>query len=65
MTFTVSDMSCNHCVNRISQALKAVPGVEKVSIDLPAKKVEVEGPATAEAVLQAIRGAGYTASLGE
>lgn len=63
MTFTVSEMSCNHCVNRISKALKAVPGVEKVSIDLPSKKVEVEGPAAAEAVLQAIRGAGYTAAL--
>lgn len=63
MTFTVRDMSCNHCVNRISGALKAVPGVEKLSIDLPAKRLEVEGTASAEAIVQAIREAGYTASL--
>lgn len=63
MTFTVGDMSCSHCVHRISTALKAVPGVEKLSIDLPAKKLEVEGPASAEAIVQAIREAGYTASL--
>ncbi len=63
MTFTVSDMSCHHCVKKINAALSTVAGVEKVSVDLSSKKVEVEGPADAKAVLQAIRGAGYTAGL--
>ncbi len=56
-TFSVADMSCNHCVAAISAALaEALPDSE-FSIDLPGHLVSVEGDAAkAEA---AIREAGY------
>ena len=38
----VEGMSCNHCVESIKKAVGVLNGVEKVDIDLEAKKVIVE-----------------------
>ena len=38
----VEGMSCEHCVNAITKAVKALPGIAKVAVDLAAKSVEVE-----------------------
>lgn len=54
----VPDMMCAHCANAIRKALEAVAGVEDVVIDVAGKRVTVSG-GDAEAVLQAIREAGY------
>ncbi len=40
--FTVQKMSCEHCKNRISDALLAIEGVDKVNIDLGSGKVIVK-----------------------
>lgn len=61
MEFTVKDMSCQHCVRRIEEALGRVEGVTGVNIDLDRKLVEVEGTADTDALMNAIKGAGYTA----
>lgn len=61
MEFTVKDMSCQHCVRRIEEALGRVEGVTGVNIDLDRKLVEVEGTADTDALMKAIKGAGYTA----
>jgi Cu2+-exporting ATPase len=53
-------MSCEHCVRRISSAVKAVANVENVTIDLAGKTVEVTGSAPSADVIKAIEGAGYT-----
>jgi copper chaperone len=55
---TVNDMTCNHCVGTIRDALEAaLPGAE-VTIDLATHKVSFKGSkAIGEA---AIRDAGYT-----
>lgn len=55
---TVNDMTCNHCVGTIRQALEeALPGAE-ISVDLDTHKVTFTGDrARAE---EAIRDAGYT-----
>lgn len=37
----VPDMSCDHCVRTITNALSPLPGVASVSVDLPSKHVEV------------------------
>ncbi len=59
-TFSVPDMSCNHCVATISSALAEALPESEFSIDLPARMVTVEGDAAkAEA---AIREAGYEPS---
>jgi copper chaperone len=38
----VDGMSCEHCVNAITKAVKALPGIAKVAVDLAAKGVMVE-----------------------
>ena len=57
ITFSVPDMTCNHCVATISSALtEALPDSE-FSIDLPARLLTVEGDAAKAE--HAIREAGY------
>lgn len=57
-TFTVNDMTCNHCVGTVRGALEdALPGT-KVEIDLASHTVSFTGDkARGE---HAIREAGYT-----
>jgi copper chaperone len=39
---TVPDISCEHCVRTVTEALTPVNGVERVSVDIPSKQVRVE-----------------------
>ena len=60
LTLRVPDMSCGHCVASVSDAVRQVEGVADVSVDLEAKRVDVEGEGLELApVAQAIRDAGY------
>ena len=43
MEYTVSGMSCAHCVSAVSEEVGAVPGVSSVVIDLDTKQVAVHG----------------------
>ena len=38
----VDGMSCEHCVISIMNAVEALPGIKKVSVNLSAKSVTVE-----------------------
>ena len=38
-TFSVPNISCNHCVMTIERTLKTVPGVSDAHADLPTKSV--------------------------
>jgi copper chaperone len=38
----VPDISCEHCERTITGALQPVPGVQSVSVDIPARQVHVE-----------------------
>jgi copper chaperone len=38
---TVPDMSCDHCVRTVTQALTPLEGVVDVSVDLPSKTIAV------------------------
>ena len=57
-TYSVPGMSCDHCVNAITDHLRSLDGVEQVSIDLKAKTVFVVGGDDAT-ILAAIDEAGY------
>lgn len=61
VTFKVMDMSCQHCVNAINEAVNGVAGVQQVTIALDAHTVTVEHTpdTTAEAIAAAINEAGY------
>ena len=34
-TYTVSGMTCGHCVNAVTEEVAAIPGVTEVAVDLP------------------------------
>ena len=62
IAFEVADMSCGHCVNTITEALKAVDPKAEVSVDLGQHLVMVEpAEADAQSLRDAIAEAGYAA----
>ena len=54
----VTGMMCPHCQSHVEKALKAVPGVTEVSVDLSGGKATVTGGDTA-ALIAAVTEAGY------
>ena len=60
-TYTVTGMTCGHCVQAVSGELSALPGVEDVQVDLASGAVTVtsEAPLTDDAVRAAVDEAGY------
>ncbi|MGB6007915.1 heavy-metal-associated domain-containing protein [Castellaniella sp.] len=61
--FIVSDMTCNHCVQTITQAVQAIAPGAAVSTDLDTHRVVIESPADAAALRAAIADEGYDAQL--
>lgn len=61
----VQGMSCGSCVNHVTQALKPIPGVTDVAVDLQSGHVRVSGSldAGAERLVSALSDAGYPAKL--
>lgn len=60
VVLTVEGMMCEHCKARVEQALSAVSGVKKVKVDLAAKTATVYGTAAEEALVAAVKEAGYS-----
>jgi copper chaperone len=62
LTYRVPGMSCGHCEAAVAEELGAVPGVERVDVDLETKLVAVRGASLDDAALRAaIDAAGYEA----
>jgi copper chaperone len=61
-TYTVSGMTCGHCVASVTEEVSAIPGVTNVSIDLESGLVTVDSnePLEADAFRAAVEEAGYT-----
>jgi len=59
--FAIEGMTCAGCVARVERAIKAVPGVQRASVNLASERAQVEFalPATALTVEQAVETAGY------
>ena len=58
--YSVSGMTCQHCVDAITTEVGQVDGVADVVVDLTAKTVTVEGGADDAAIRAAIDEAGYS-----
>lgn len=58
--YSVSGMTCQHCVDAITSEVRQVDGVNSVVVDLAAKTVTVDGGADDAAVRAAIDEAGYS-----
>ena len=39
---SVPDISCEHCARTVTNALTPLAGVERVAVDIPAKRVTVD-----------------------
>jgi copper chaperone len=61
-TYTVTGMTCGHCVSSVSAEVGAVNGVTDVDVDLTTGRVTVtsELPVSTDQVREAIEEAGYT-----
>jgi copper ion binding protein len=58
----VGGMSCQHCVNAVDKAVRAVPGVTDAAVDLANGSVKVSGAFDRQEIVQAIKAAGYEAA---
>jgi copper chaperone CopZ len=60
-TYTVTGMTCGHCVQAVSTELGRLPGVRDVRVDLPSGTVAVtsDGPLPIDEVRTAVDEAGY------
>ncbi|MGK2741562.1 cation-translocating P-type ATPase [Tepidicaulis sp. LMO-SS28] len=65
VTFSVPDMKCGGCMTRIEKALSALDGVEEARVNLTLKRVTVRWQGETPPLLEAVRGLGFAAHLGE
>jgi len=60
-TYTVTGMTCSHCVASVTEEVSALPGVTDVSVDLDSGRLTVTADAGPDddAVGRAVADAGY------
>ena len=60
-TYTVTGMTCSHCVASVTEEVTKIPGVTGVQVDLASGAVTVasEQPVTEGSVKDAVEEAGY------
>ena len=62
LDFTVSGMTCQHCVASVTEEVNELAGVQEVDVDLASGRLHVVGDVTPEQVQAAVAEAGsYTA----
>ena len=60
----VAGMSCQHCVRAVKDALEAAPGGARVErVELDSGRVLIEGEVDPQALLEAVKEAGYGAQI--
>ena len=61
-TYTVTGMTCGHCISSVSAEVGAISGVTDVDVDLTSGRVTVtsEQPVSTEQVREAVEEAGYS-----
>lgn len=62
-TLSIKGMHCEGCARTVEEALREVPGVATVSVDLDHDTAVIEGGGASENLLDAVRAAGYTAKI--
>lgn len=59
----VTGMKCSGCVNAVTRALSRVPGAADIRVTLETGRADITGSANPEALLAAVRKAGFGAEL--
>ncbi|HOC14347.1 MAG TPA: cation transporter [Propionicimonas sp.] len=64
-TYTVTGMTCNHCVHAIKEEVAAVPGVTGVELTLEDAKLNVtsDAPVDFDRIMEAVYEAGENYSV--
>jgi copper chaperone CopZ len=61
-TYSVTGMTCGHCVLSVIEEVSEVPGVDAVDVDLTSGRLTVTGDDVSDdAVIAAVEEAGYEA----
>ncbi|HEX8496504.1 MAG TPA: heavy-metal-associated domain-containing protein [Actinomycetales bacterium] len=58
-TYTVTGMTCEHCVASVTEEVGELPGVTDVSVELASGRLTVTGEAAPDDVRAAVEEAGY------
>ena len=58
-TVKIKGMSCQHCVASVTEALKAIPGISEVQVDLQKGEARYEGEVDAVVVQETISKTGF------
>ena len=61
--YNVTGMSCAACAARVEKAVNGIDGVTSCAVNLLTNSMGVEGTADSYAVIDAVKKAGYGASL--
>jgi len=61
ITLSIDGMSCGHCVNAVTKALSAVPGVHIHSVAVGTAQIEAKDSSAAGHAVAALQAAGYPA----
>jgi copper chaperone len=61
-TYTVTGMTCGHCVSSVTEEVSELPGVTDVDVDLGSGRLTVtaDQPVGRDAVRSAVEEAGYS-----
>lgn len=63
MQFQVDNLSCQHCVRSVTEAIKARDAAATVAVDLASKQVAVKSALPADQVIAVLVEEGYPARL--
>jgi copper ion binding protein len=60
-TYTVTGMTCSHCVASVTEEVSKIPGVVDVDVDLASGSLSIasQAPVDGAAVQEAVEEAGY------
>lgn len=61
--FSIPDMSCGHCKATVEKAVASLDPAAKVAVDLTTRLVDVTSTSTTEALIAALKGAGFEAAV--
>ena len=64
MTFKVPAISCEGCVETITEASKIVDSDAQIDVDIDTKEVKIESKASKESFREAIVASGYDEVIG-
>ena len=63
--YKIMGMSCAACSARVEKAVASVEGVSECSVNLLTNSMQVEGTASSESIIAAVKNAGYGAEIAD